>query len=229
MILICGGMVRSGSVWMHQMLREMLVVTHSGNAPQAPLNHEDEFVDLNLATWAELYFYKLIKLHEYRESLAPYKDSTKVVMTYRDLRDTALSLMTFRQQTLDDIIGSKILLRIRDAEERWYQEYQGRLYPIPYEGLKRHAVVEVQAIAEWLGLSTDKETVERVVNKWSIAENKKRAKQNLPVTHLEYMAQRHIASGEVERWRKELVQEDARWIVDHVGEYWFEAHGYELE
>lgn len=231
MILVCGGMMRSGSVWMNQMLRELLSLTNTGSAPNLPLNHEFEFIDRNLDNWAELPFYKLIKLHEWRDSMASVKDHMRVVMTYRDLRDTALSLMAFWQNSFEEILASKILLRIRDAEFRWMEELDGtdNLYALPYEDLKKWSLVEFLSAARWVTTKANTTICQQILCNWSIEENKKRAARNLAPSDPEYMAQRHIVSGEIARWHKELMPEQAQQVIDQVGLFWFEMHGYELE
>lgn len=232
MLLVAGGVVKSGSVALYQYCREIVQTFASGFAPVLPEGREDEYFNRNLFEWANSKWIHVLKQHSWREELsdANRSDQLRVIMTYRDLRDTCLSVRDFRNDIFEGVIASKILQRIRDSEQRWRDEMEAgvTLMPIAYEDMRTEPVTEILAMALFIGIKLNINEAKYIAERWSIHANRARAQAGHHYTHPEFMSPRHISSGNVERWRKELSKEQCRIVQDHVGEEWFIERGYEL-
>lgn len=232
MLVVSGGVVKSGSVALYQYLRQIVCTFNKGFAPVMQEGSEGAYFDANIETWVNSSLQYVVKLHSWRDSLDPYVLSgrMKVVMTYRDLRDTCLSVRDFRQDHFEGVIASKILQRIRDSEQRWREtmELGVTILPIPYESMRQNPAMEIGVMGDFIGVDLRPTEAMFIAEKWSIHANRARAQQNWPVNHPEFMSPRHISSGNVDRWRKELTDEQCRTVQDHVGRKWFEDRYYDL-
>ena len=232
MLLVSGGVVKSGSVALYQYTREIVQTFANGVAPVMPEGQEEEYFQRNLFEWANSKWIYVLKQHSWRDELANANnsDQLRVIMTYRDLRDTCLSVRDFRNDHFEGVIASKILQRIRDSEQRWRNELTPgvTLLPIAYENMRTEPVTEIMSMAMFIGIRLSVSQAKHIAEKWSIHANRARAKVAYPVNHPEFMAPRHISSGNVDRWRRELTEEQCRIVQEHVGEEWFVEHGYEL-
>lgn len=233
MLLVSGGVVKSGSVALYQYLRQIVQTFANGYAPVMPMGEEEEYFQRNLFHWSSRESIYVIKQHSWRDEFASANkcDRLRVVMTYRDLRDTCLSVRDFRNDHFEGVIASKILQRIRDSEQRWRDEMEiGKtLWPIAYEKMRTEPVTEIMGMAMFIGIRLDVSEAKFIAEKWSIHANRARARQNWPINHPEFMSPRHISSGNVDRWRKELTRLQAITVQHHVGEQWFLDRGYELD
>jgi hypothetical protein len=231
MLVVAGGVVKSGSTALYQYIRELVWVYTNGFAPQMPEGSEDEYFDSHLRDWVESNQWHVVKLHAWRDSLEPYRDNTnmRVVMTYRDLRDTCLSVRDFRNDTFEGVIASKILQRIRDAELNWNKKMNGlRLMPFSYKFMRTHPAQAIYQIGIFMNMNISLDQAQGIAEKWSIHANRARAARNYHYTEPDFMSPRHISSGNVERWKTELTKEQCRIVQDHVGVDWFYERGYEV-
>ena len=230
MLVISGGVVKSGSVALYQYVREMVQTFGGGFAPMLPEGREDEYFNYHIDEWTDSKWMYVLKLHSWKDELARSRDTgkLKVIMSYRDLRDTCLSVRDFRNDIFEGVIASKILQRIRDAELRWRSEIGNNLIQVPYEFMRLHPVAAIKQIGHFLGIELNDGEAGYIAERWSIHANRARAQKNYPVSHPEFMSPRHISSGNVARWRRELTEEQCRIVQEHVGEQWFLDRGYEL-
>lgn len=232
MLLISGGVVKSGSVVLYQYLRQIVCTFGNGFAPVMQEGNEGTYFDSEIESWVKSEYLHVVKLHSWRDSLDPYVLSgrMKVVMTYRDLRDTCLSVRDFRQDHFEGVIASGILQRIRDSEQRWRDtmELGVTILPIPYESMRPDPAMEIGVMGDFIGVPVSQGEAKFIAEKWSIHANRARAQQNWPVNHPEFMSPRHISSGNVDRWRKELTPVQCMIVQEHVGPKWFEDRYYDL-
>ena len=231
MLVVAGGVVKSGSTALFQYTREIVWTYTNGFAPVMLEGSEDEYFDSHIDDWITSREWHVVKLHAWRDSLEPYRDNTnmRVVMSYRDLRDTCLSVKDFRNDTFEGVIASKILQRIRAAEENWNKKMGvTRLMPFSYKYMRTHPAQAIYQIGIFMNVNISMEQAQAIAEKWSIHANRERARRNYHYTEPDFMSPRHISSGNVERWKKELTLEQCRIVQEHVGVDWFYKRGYKV-
>lgn len=230
MLIVAGGVVKSGSIALFQYTREIVWEYADGFAPIMPEGMEDSYFDSEVESWVKSNYWHVVKLHAWRDSLERYRDNPRmrVVMSYRDLRDTCLSVRDFRQDTFEGVIASKILQRIRDAELRWNRKMGIRLIPFSYKYMRTYPAQVIQQTAIFMDITITNDQAQAIAEKWSIHANRARADRNYHYTEPDFMSPRHISSGNVERWKTELTLEQCRIVQEHVGEDWFYKRGYKV-
>lgn len=229
MLAICGGLMRTGSVAMFQIMREIVDANYIGYAPVMPVNNEDAFFHQHVGTWATNDGVVVTKLHRWREDMEPYKDNIRVVMTFRDMRDVVVSLMNFRNGTFESSIHSNAFKGNLEGQAEWEEKVPDyNLLPIKYETFINARTMTTKLVSEFLGIPMTPVQALAIERKWSLAANLRRAKAGYSERSPEYMSERHIQSGKVEQWRSALSSEQIYEIQDRVGHEWFERNGYEL-
>jgi hypothetical protein len=229
MLFICGGLMRTGSVAMHQVMREIVESTGLGYAPRMPMNREDEYFHENVGAWAASEEVVVAKLHRWRPDMADHKDGIRVAMTIRDMRDVVVSLMNFRQGTFESSLHSAAVTGNVDGQAQWEEEVPpGNMYKIRYEDFMADRAYVTMKVAELAGIKISVLQAQDIERRWNLAANLRRAAQGYSKNSPDYMAERHIHSGKSEQWRSALTPEQIEMVQDRVGHDWFKENGYEL-
>lgn len=230
MLVICGGLMRTGSVAMFQIMREIVEVTGHGTAPVLPLNHELEAWDRNVASWANTEFITVTKLHRWLPLLEPYRDSMRVVMTIRDMRDVVVSLMNFRGGTFEDTLNSQAVIGNLDGQDEWEEKVpEESLLKVRYEDFMFDRASTTSKVASHMGITISSRLADNIQRKWDLRANIARSKMNFDQGDREYMNPRHISSGRTQQWRKALTPDQVMQVEEFVGRDWFVDNGYSLE
>jgi len=221
MIIISAGLIRSGSVALYQLMREIVETTGIGDAPRLPINQEKEFLVEHLEEWAtDQEKWHVIKLHEYIEELEPY--AYNAVIMHRDPRAVVLSLMKFRDMSFTTAMSSRMITNYSHNLLIWLD----RTPPV-FRMVRtyRHIVGEqnriqlVRNIGEMMRVGINSEDAYAIQNNWSITNNKARALLNLPPNSPEYMSKRHIYTGATDEWRTELSMEQIAVVESRFQEH----------
>lgn len=220
-IVICGGLKRTGSVAMFQVMREIVEVKGVGTG-----DFRGRRINEMVSNWVYAEGVLVLKYHRYRAVLDPYVNLVKVVMTIRDPRDILVSLMNKYGYTFNRAADSSEFRGNFFSYYRWIEKIpESNLLVIKYEDFWNERKDTIQEVAEFMGfLIGDDEAIE-VSKKWSIYSNVARAEQELPVTHKEYVPKRHIHSGEPGQWQYKLNEIQAQEVL-YVAEEWMEEVGY---
>ena len=226
MIAICAGLLRSGSVAMWQIMSEIVTVTENGKAPALGTNMP-HFAD----KWAKSSQMYVTKLHTYHDSLKDYPQTDRAiaVMTVRDVRDVFVSLRYFRgDPDWDTTFNTRAYKNYSKEYYRWLAEFPvGNIIVVKYEDFMADRTGTVMDVADFMGMPVSEESAKAIDEKWNIPANKKRADENHEYSSPDFMAQRHIHSGESNQWEKELSLEQVLRIEDDHGE-WLVKNGYSL-
>lgn len=224
MIAVCGGLMRTGSIAMWQVMRE-IVLKGDGNAPKLG-TYFFKYSD----TWAKKDKYTLIKTHDYHSSLAdPIKNKRcKVVVTIRDQRDVVVSLMNFNDYGFDKAIAARAFKGNVKNYYEWIDKVpDDDLLIVKYEDFIGDRTTTILEVAEFLEINIAVGEAKKIDRKWNIQANRKRAKDKHKIDSHNYMAGRHINSGEAEQWKTALTQEQVAYIEEELGK-WFVSVGYSI-
>ena len=228
MLAICGGLMRTGSVAMFQIMREIAIVKGVGFAPLMPHGREAEYFDSNCCRWAGTPEVYVAKLHSWREQISRcHSRSPKVVLTIRDFRDVVVSLMHFRwNSSFETTIHS-------NAYKNWIHDYQTwvdemlpeNLLIVKYEDMIADRFTAILTVADFMEHPVNAPEARAIDVKWDIKANQKRAQEAHSINSIDYMSQRHIYDGSAQKWRKELTEEQVAIVEEYAGE-WLKEHGY---
>lgn len=226
MIAIAAGLMRSGSVALWQVMREIVVTYGDGDAPPLGTNLP-HFAD----KWAKPRKMYVTKLHSWHDSLKDYPQTDKAiaVLQIRDVRDVAVSLHYFRgDPDWETTFNSRGYKNYSNDYYTWLEKFPERNIMISrYEDFMSDRPGTISKIADFMGIPlTDKEA-SIIDKKWDMPSNKKRAEEKHEYSSPDYMAQRHIRSGQSKQWEKELSSEYISRIEKDHGD-WLVKNGYSI-
>ena len=229
MIAICGGLMRTGSVAMFQIMREIVEETGTGFSPTLPTGKEVEYWEEHLSEWATDDVIVIAKLHRWAPYLEEYRDTVKVVMTIRDMRDVTVSLMNFRGGGFEAALNSNAFKGNLEGQAEWEEKVsRDNLLKIRYEDFMLARSVTTIQVAKMLGINLTLQKATAIEQRWNINANLRRANKDYPVSHPDYMSKRHIKSGKANQWKAGLMHDQIVEVQDRAGHEWFEDNGYEL-
>ena len=232
--VILGSYPRSGSTWLRFTLFEILTGKPSsfGDVNSAFRGLKDHRQAWHVLPGGG----RFIGTHE------PFRASyRRAVYLVRDVRDVVLSEFAFEQnlgigrQNLDEYLKDFVGGRKRHGS--WQKHAQswldsplasnGDLLVIRYEDLRQDSVKTFMKIADFLGMSKDRDAVERAVANNSV--QRMREKEDRLYKEENYAAVpsrpvksvqpggRFIRSGKMGGWQQQLTQEQLRVIEEHTG------------
>lgn len=219
MLIICAGMLRSGSTVQRQVISALVDRFHLGETI-APVNKQ-QLVE-NYVDWAESKRWYVYKIHEYVAMPDARPENIKVFTTVRDLYDMTVSLMHFLGMDFETTIHShEWTSNIPNflAWSNWYYnltitQYRHLLYQLPYE---------VGSIGMKLGLHLTMDECDIIAQQCSLAANRQRIASSKPYPDPEYMAARQIYHGgeyyaqELTAYQQQQLRPLAIWWAQHVG------------
>jgi hypothetical protein len=221
--------MRTGSVAMFQIMREIVESQAAGFAPMFPARLEIEYWEENIGDWTGETPLVIAKLHRWEDFLDPHALNLRVVMTVRDVRDVVVSLMNFRGGDYKSTVHSNAFKGNIREQIRW-EAHAGeeRLLKIRYEDFVLARAATTRQVADFMGIKLSLSEAMRIEQKWNINANLRRSKQDHAPGHPEFMSPRHIHSGRANQWKTALTPEQILDVQDRVGREWFEENGYEL-
>jgi len=225
MIYICGGLMRTGSIAMWQVMDEIAQVA-GGQSPMLG-------TELNevLSLWRDIRLTDnpllVTKLHRYEKDLDRYDKHIKVVLTVRDFRDVVVSLLHFKGTTFENEMHSRAYTTWLDSYKSWYESIHAfNVMEIRYEDFIANRKETILKVAKFMEISLDDVSAGHIDNKWSIASNIRRSTESHAVNTKEFMAERHIYSKGESKWKKELTVAQVEHIMTPEMTQWLEEHGY---
>jgi hypothetical protein len=238
-LVICAGVIRSGSTWAYNVCREMFGQLAARTNRQVSAGYLDgsqleEFVQVQ---WDLTTSMMVLKVHDIGPSAlnAVRAGAAKAVCTYRDPRDCVASDMAFMNKSFDvcmkQISGTFENLRM--------YRFTPHILMIRYEDMMTNRPAEIRRIATHLKINCDDAFIAGIDRRTDLESSKKvcdslagRADDQVltiadhridPATHLH---SNHINGGTIGRWRVELSAEQ----IDYATEYfapWLLRLGYE--
>lgn len=225
MFIICGGLMRTGSIAMWQIMDE-IAKTQDKPSPMLGTNLNDV-----IKIWRKERYNDnpllVTKLHFYEDALMRYDPKIKVVATIRDLRDVLVSLMHFKGTDFNGEIGSRAFTTWVTNYNSWYEHIiPSRIMEVKYEEFVANRTDTILAVADFMGVTLSKESAGHIDNKWSIASNLRRSNESHDAKSKEFMSKRHIYSKGKSKWREEFTDEQVTIIMTGDRLEWMENHGY---
>lgn len=230
MLIVCGGLMRTGSVAMFQIMREIVESKSVGFAPVMPHGEEGEYYDSECVRWAAQPESFVTKLHTYRNSLDDIIEQNaqdlRVVLTIRDIRDILVSLMHFRNSSFESNIHS-------NAYKNWIAEYdkwidnvpEDSLLTVRYEDFIADRFTTILKVGKFMDLPLNAPEAKAIDEKWNVEANRRRATEGHPTNSKEFMSQRHIYQAGFGMWEEELTEEQIEIVEEYAGE-WLKQNGY---
>ncbi len=206
MLIICAGMLRSGSTVQRQVVSAIVAKYNLGETI-SPINKQ-QLVD-NYKAWAEDERWHVYKIHEYVSLCGADYERIKVLTTMRDMYEVAVSLMHFLNKDFEETIHSPEWLSNIPNILSWLTMYPN-LHISEYEELVYHLQLEAFDIAKYLGLIISMSEAEQIASDCSLVANRKRIAANKPFNDPDYMAARHIYNGKPGASMHELTAEQIR-------------------
>jgi len=222
MLAICGGLMRTGSLAMFQIMREIVEVRGAGFAPVLEHGNEGEHFDQECCRWACQPEVFVTKLHTYRDSLACENSQCefgspriKVVMTIRDIRDVMVSLIHFKNSTFDSELHARAYTNFSNEYHRWVDHIPAEnLLIVKYEDMITDRFTTVLQVARFLDLALNAPEAKAIDRKWDITANVERAKAGHAISSKDFMSPRHIYKGQADVWQEELTEEQIKQVED---------------
>jgi len=188
MIVVCGGMYRSGSTWMFNAARiAMAEIGDVGTAtePESLVGHQ----------------HYIVKAHQ----ISPFwiNNADVVFLSHRDLRDVVASCHRAFDMPLLANVAKEALSKYMDWKP--YANYDMR-----YENMICDQKSEVEKIMKVLGVTCSPEAVLFELGKISFEANRK--DKDKPHDALTLLHQKHITDGRHGSWRQTLPREVANAI-----------------
>ena len=236
-VIFISSMPRCGSMWAYNVTRALLLSSGLIPLPESipPLDNQllREVATIEAGEgrlWC-------VKTHR---KIRPHADNIRVICPYRDVRDSLISYMNFRQSTFDQAMEALVeMMQITD----WYlQDKQDNVHAVRYCDITERPVETVAAINKFLRLSVSaerimgiveglsKEKVARHISKFekdSMSADSKNRKTVVSVRNLDgnyrlYDTETGFQSGHIGSlrdgsWRTELTLEQCERLVERYG------------
>lgn len=165
MLILCCGMVRSGSTLQYQLASELVTTTAAGK----PLGWISDRQYSQLITAHENHAELLItKCHDYSSEAGDLVSDgkAKAIYVYRDIRDVVVSKLNKNGHSFRSLIQSGFVERVLKNDSRWNST--GSILCSRYEEMTMDLNREVRRIARFLGLRIEDALVRLIAEKYSL-------------------------------------------------------------
>ncbi len=233
MLIICCGMMRSGSTLQYQLTVAILEKTGKGTGYGEIRNSDcQELLEKYSSTSMQV-----VKVHQFRHLKGVKKaiadKQAKGIYSYRDIRDVTVSLMKMRKATFERVIfeTGEIKECIRDfynwtnLDDMLISRYDTMVNNLPQEVLK---------IADYLNIDISQEDAKEIADHYSIEKQKKRIQQwkTTKVNENLYdpkslLHANHINSGQQNQWNKVLTPIQVAYL-ESISKDWLSLVNYPL-
>ena len=196
MLIVSGGLQRTGSTWMWQMLGDIVEVNGGSVAPR------NQNVYYWAQEWANSEDTILCKTHTYKSTFENVIDNIKIVMTVRDPRDLVCSFAYLQETTPQKILYDGKFDRLIESWRIWKDKVPPRqLLEVRYEAMYRFPKQVVPTLFHFLETPMIHGLEDEMVKKWSLENNRIRSKQRYDFKGREYVYRRLINQGEIGQFK----------------------------
>lgn len=235
--LFCAGMIRSGSTLQFQL--SSAIVEQAGIGRRLPYAPESDFDHICSQDNVSSEF-RVFKVHVYTSAFAKEcnENEARVVYSYRDIRDVAVSAMRKFDMSFGQLMEAKWL------DQAIADYYYWTKCPLAcvgrYEDFVGDISGEAEKINRFLGLPLELQDINRLAEKFSIDQQlvqiQKIREQNdcviLPneivFDPVELLHHNHIYQGKVGGWR-EILSDSEKSILTEKFSVWLEENEYDLK
>ena len=217
MLLICNGMIRSGSTLLYNIARSIVVSRRAGTAHGWRDNADDSGLVKQLLEWNKSSDWHVIKTHHVPSGLldtAQFRD-VHFLYCYRDLRDVAISAN--RQFFWE---GDRLLAQVKHAVQTWHQMQNcPNTLTFAYEELLGDIPFVVRSVAAHLDVETNEHFVRCCAEEWSQEAVKKR-QESLPLRlRIRRFAKRSLAQLGLLDFARPLIRRIPTWVKGQKGHH----------
>lgn len=236
MIILCGGMYRSGSTLQYNLVANLVENKQLGSrVPYRDYQSDpDAFIsgmDLNQLQ------YQILKIHELPAAAMPLirEKSAKCLSAYRDIRDVVASWQAKTKVRFSISSGLEFARGAIKAFQKWEEAGHADCLILKYEDTIKDVPSACLQIADFLNLAVSQTQVSEICHQCSVETISERLKNlkdyelmrssgmawdSHTLVHLD-----HLNGGIVGRARKELDEGLLFALEDEFGE-WLVTHGY---
>jgi len=233
--LFCAGMIRSGSTLQYQLASAIVERAAMGTripyAPEADFVHVREQYSLTQGM-------KVFKVHIYTAAFADEckVGGAKVVYSYRDIRDVAVSAMRKFGMAFDDLVEAKWLDQA--IADYWHWTRCPSVCVSRYEDFVDDVAGEAEKINKFLEMPLTLHDVCHLAKEFGIERQRTRISKlnelhsssimpkEIVFDPVELIHHNHIYQGEVGGWRKYLLDSEQYLLTERFS-VWLEEHGYD--
>jgi len=211
--LFCAGMLRSGSTLQFQLTAA--IVERTNNGIRMPYSMESDFSKIKKQC-SEVHKFRVYKVHIYTPALAKecVEHAAKVIYSYRDIRDVAVSAMLKFGMTFNELLKAQWLEQAIADFYHWTKcplvsvsRYEDFVSDIRGEAEKINiflgaplALCEVHRLAE--DYTIERQRVQ--INKIRECHGSSIIPKEIVFDPVELLHHNHIFQGEVGGWRRHL-------------------------
>ena len=235
--LFCAGMIRSGSTLQFQLTAA--IVEQAGIGRRLPYVPESDFDHIIQENNVPSEF-RVLKVHIHTPAFAKEcnENGARVVYSYRDIRDVAVSAMRKFDMSFGQLMEAKWL------EQAIADYYSWTKCPLTcvgrYEDFVGDISREAENINRFLGIPLPLHDINRLAEKFSVAQQrvqiqKIREQNDSPILAreivfdpVELLHHNHIYQGKVGGWR-EILSDSEKAILTKNFSAWLEENGYDLQ
>ncbi|MGK7939056.1 MAG: sulfotransferase domain-containing protein [Crocosphaera sp.] len=233
MLIICCGMMRSGSTLQYQLTVAILEKTGKGTG-YGEIRHSNCQELLQKYSSTSMH---VVKVHQFRHlkgvGKAIAEQQAKGIYSYRDIRDVTVSLMKMRKANFE-----KLMFETGEIKECIRDFYNwtnlDNMLISRYEVMVNNLPQEVVKIAQHLNIDISQEDAQEIAAHYSIEQQKKRIKQwkNSKVNEKLYdpkslLHGNHISSGQQNQWNKVLTPIQVAYL-ESISKDWLSLVDYPL-
>jgi tetratricopeptide (TPR) repeat protein len=239
MLIICGGMSRSGSTVQYQIVCEIIESLGLGmTIGWVDVPNKALLDNLENAAFRKDKFL-VIKSHNFSTPIKTLVETgkVKVVYVYRDLRDVTVSLANKFAKSADNAIS--IWLSNELNNYYLWMDIGDKIVVSKYENMVNDLYGEVIKIANYLQVAVSSDLAKNISNKLKIGQQKQKTEEfNYDIYGLKgsgddlydpvsQLHNNHIISGKWGQWKKSLSKEQIEFIESWAFS-WFVDRGYPL-
>ena len=235
--ILCAGMIRSGSTLQFQLASS--IVEHAGLGHRVKYVPESEFETV-LDRHTQDAGLKVFKAHVCTSTLAEIAQTgdAKVIYSYRDIRDVAVSAMRKFDMPFDALVNAGWLDQAITDYYAWTN--MPNVLVSRYEEMICNLRHEVSRIADFLGLNVDAEALSRLSEQYDIPAQQQRIdalkqrygqsinNSDIVFDEVELLHHNHIHKGEVDGWRHLLSPLQQSLLTERYSQ-WLLSLGYDFE
>lgn len=233
--LFCAGMIRSGSTLQYQLASA--IVERAAMGIRIPYAAESDFVHVR-EQYSLTQGMKVFKVHIYTPALADEcrVRGAKVVYSYRDIRDVAVSAMRKFGMAFEDLVEAKWLDQA--IADYWHWTKCPSVCVSRYEDFVGDVAGEAEKINRFLGMPLTFLDVGRLAEEFGIERQRTRMSKiselgggsimpkEIVFDPVELIHYNHIYQGEVGGWRKYLLSNEQYLLTERFS-VWLEENGYD--
>jgi hypothetical protein len=240
MIILCTGLLRSGSTWSFNVCRQLFRQTYKDGSVKLAIGYADgvPLDELIRANQDDSERILIVKSHFPGAYAVDQIESGQLpnICTLRDPRDSFVSLNSYDEMTFDEI-KDYVLKNLRYIDK--YERKDKSLF-IDFEDMMANSLAAVGRIADYLKLNLSEEIILEVDEQTNIDSARKtmnglsdrdgsdsvhKVRSHL-VDNLTFIHEKHVQSAKSGRWKTELSQDEQR-RVNEAFAPWLLSMGYE--